>query len=573
MRFYSLRHLIVLAAVCLTLAARVVSGVEPPKKVLVLPFTMNTAQDMTYLQQGLLDMLTSRLVWADKVIVLPKAQARVAFEKVHGKVDESTAQGLGRSLGADYVLFGSVTVLGQNVSLDARMIALKEPRPPLTVFAQSKGMDGVIPKINEFADNINVNIFGRPARTQAARPRPTPEAKGPVPAYRRHPDYLLTGREGPQAISPLSPYIIASKKPGYEEGFWRSPSFPFAMVGLDVGDLDGDGRNELVYASRNAVYAARIENDRLVRIAKYTGHARDRFLSIDVADINGNGAPEIFVSNQSDVEASSVVLELKNGRLKPIVSDSPWYYRIIQSASGSDVILLGQRGGTTKRFFEGVKVMRYSGGRYVPKKSMKLPEGINLFNFAIANLTGTGKESMIVVNESENLVLMSRGGQDLWTGSEDFASTMNYMLDPFTEDRGSGPDSRYRPRLYIPARILTADLNGDGKREIIVPRNKKPSVAGVFQRLRSFTRCSIYSLSYNQMALRENWHSRELPGFIADYSLKDYNSDKRPDLVLALVLKYGRGIKESRSTIIAYRLATPEEIRKAEEERRRQDRR
>ena len=74
-------------------------------------------------------------------------------------------------------------------------------------------------------------------------------------------------------------------------------------------------------------------------------------------------------------------------------------------------------------------------------------------------------------------------------------------------------------------------------------------------------------MSFDELAVRENWHSRKLPGFLVDYQVKDYDNDGKLDLIVAANTKYGEGMVSSRSTIVAYQLASPEEIRKAEQER------
>lgn len=40
------------------------------KRVLVLPFQINAAEDLTFLQKGIQDMLSTRLAYEDKVVVI-----------------------------------------------------------------------------------------------------------------------------------------------------------------------------------------------------------------------------------------------------------------------------------------------------------------------------------------------------------------------------------------------------------------------------------------------------------------------------------------------------------------------
>ncbi len=153
---------------------------EPPKKVAILPFTMHAQQEMDYLRDGIVDMLTTRLYWKDKVTVIEKGVVRKAMADHPGAMDSEYAEQLGKELGADYVLFGSVTVFGESVSLDATILSTARNVEPVTVFTQTKGMASVIPEINGFAQKINGQIFGRPEALAQVRRRPSLSPSGPV---------------------------------------------------------------------------------------------------------------------------------------------------------------------------------------------------------------------------------------------------------------------------------------------------------------------------------------------------------------------------------------------------------
>ena len=545
----------------------IISGLcwAAPKRVLVLPFKMNAAQDTSYLQQGILDMLSSRLEWANRVVVMPKAEARAAFDKFKGNIDKTSALELGRSVGADYVLFGSVTMLGENVSLDANMLDLASLSTPVTVFSQTEGLDGVIPKINEFAQNINAKVFGRgTAAASGDSPRPQTQPVSPLPGHRRHPDYLLTGQEG-RSTSPLNPNFIAAVGAKDQEGsFWRSPSIPQAIVGMDIGDVDADGKNEVVYASATTVYVNRVENGRFQRVALHKVQAGYRLLSVDVEDVDGDGRAEIFVSSQQRFNARSFVFEVRNGKIFTKVKDSPWYYRVVYLTEGRR--LVGQRSGTGEAFYRGPQIMKAAGGGYVPDKPLKLPKGYNLFGVAVAMLSEGGKEHLVAVSEGEHLMLLSRGGQEIWKSKDYFAGTMNYIEYPWGLDRDQDVLEDDRPRrIWLPSRLIITDLDDDGQKEIIVAKNEFAGTR-LMSRLRFFDQGAIYSLRFSQLAIRENWRSRNLPGPLSDYQIKDYDNDGRPDLVTAVVIKQGDGMMDGRSAIVAYQLAGPEEMRRTKEQ-------
>ncbi len=45
---------------------------SPPNRILVLPLSMNSAEDLTFLQRGIADMLSTRLTFEDSVTVLDR---------------------------------------------------------------------------------------------------------------------------------------------------------------------------------------------------------------------------------------------------------------------------------------------------------------------------------------------------------------------------------------------------------------------------------------------------------------------------------------------------------------------
>ena len=133
-----IRKTIFFLAIIPILFATAGSAADAVKKVAIFPFQMNAPGDLSYLREGIMDMLASRLSWAGKVEVIEKQAVKDALAGQQGMLNEAAAREVGTTLGADYVLFGSLTVFGDSVSIDAKMVALKEEKPPVTVYAQTK---------------------------------------------------------------------------------------------------------------------------------------------------------------------------------------------------------------------------------------------------------------------------------------------------------------------------------------------------------------------------------------------------------------------------------------------------
>ena len=155
------------------------SAAAEPKRIALLPFKINAEKDLSYLRDGIFDMLTTRLTKAGQVEVLSRKTVEAAIETVSGDaaVTEDAARKIGANLNADFVLYGSLTVFGDSVSLDAKMIDLSGQKPTLTFFNQSQTMGEVIPRIDSIATEINQKVFG----SQPAVPPPQPPPFMPTP--------------------------------------------------------------------------------------------------------------------------------------------------------------------------------------------------------------------------------------------------------------------------------------------------------------------------------------------------------------------------------------------------------
>ena len=80
-------------------------------------------------------------------------------------------------------------------------------------------------------------------------------------------------------------------------GVWRSTILPFAIIDMAFGDLDGDGKIETVLISKNKINICRFLQDQFEMIKEIPGGRWDNYIGVDVADINGTGLPQIFVTN------------------------------------------------------------------------------------------------------------------------------------------------------------------------------------------------------------------------------------------------------------------------------------
>ena len=514
-----------------------------PKRVVVVPFKINAPENMEYLKNGITDMLTSRISWENKVSVVGKEETLQALADIKAPLNETTAREIGRKLKANYVLFGSLTVFGNSLSIDAKVVDVTGRRSPLTFFNQSKGMDEVVPKINLFAEDINSQLF---QRVSVTRKSPAPSQPQQPDIY-KHPEKLL--QEGGGNIDEDERSLFARKSGRIRaQKVWKSRNFKYLINGLAVGDVNSDGKAETVIITPHSVRIFGYEKGRLFEIETLAVSRRHNYIGVDVADINANGVAEIFITSQTlhKDSLSSFVLEYDGGSYTRIVKGSSWYYRISETPQRGK-ILLGQRNVLGDPYAGGIFELNWENRDYVPQKEIKTPPQTNLMGYMAGDVMNDGDETAVAFSASDRVMVINSAGKEEWKGSERLGGSMLYVSGEITEAE------QIENRRYLPMRILVYKNPASGKSEIIVAKNHE--LTGRKLRLRKFVNGHLESLSWHGLGVESNWRTRKMSGQIRDLFIADFDHDGKNELIAALILKEGSiAFTEKKSTLVAYEL-------------------
>ncbi|WP_028841471.1 hypothetical protein [Thermodesulfobacterium hveragerdense] len=170
------------------------------KKVLILPFEVYAERDLSYIREAIPEMLVSRLFAPNKIEVIDPELVKGVVKEVK-KINKETAQSLGQRFNVDYVIWGSVTVLGEAVSIDAQMLSLTASKKPVQFFQELKGVSEVIPQLTRFAFKAKVYIEGTEEDFYRAEPMYAMSSYGiskehPERGYYYYYPYLFPPRTG-----------------------------------------------------------------------------------------------------------------------------------------------------------------------------------------------------------------------------------------------------------------------------------------------------------------------------------------------------------------------------------------
>jgi outer membrane protein insertion porin family len=148
--------LIVIAGMILPLQIAVA---QPPASVVILPFEIFSEKDLSYLQTEIPSALKKSLEQAGARVLLLDPLSEPEWKKRTADIDE--LKQLGLQTGADYVLWGSLTWIGQQFSLDLKLfepLSEKQPRP---FVAEGQGIENLSPTVDKLARDLRLTIFKR----------------------------------------------------------------------------------------------------------------------------------------------------------------------------------------------------------------------------------------------------------------------------------------------------------------------------------------------------------------------------------------------------------------------------
>ncbi len=560
----------------------------------VLPFSVRSAatDNIDYMQDGIWDILFSRLASDDRIDVISKDVIQEELKdtgKKYLKVND--LYNIGRKLKADYLIGGNIVKIGRNLSIDGKLIDVAAEKQSAAISTQCKDIDEVIPKINDFTETVRAEITKIVQPAKVSMP-PSPLVAGSSKSVQEAPPalsndikeliraevakMLQTSQASTPPSSPASSEIIksplakeAALNPAFltspqaygVKGFWVSEKIPGILRGMDIGDVNNDGLNEMVVIDKHNLSIYQLKDAKLHLLQKNPGGKSDNYLAVDVADINNNGTPEIIVTNVVRDQLRSFVIEFKGGKFGKIAADVPWLLRVIHSSTRKNM-LLGQQLSINGTFYSPIYEMAWNGKQYFPGKKINIPEGFSIYGLTVDRLEPNGKEKIIALDSRDFICLFEDTGKPfeklnelgvskdtLWKSDDIFGGSSTYFEIPSIQVADSAKS------IFINLRILTYDTNKDGKNEVIIAKNLSP-LGSVLRSVSVFTSSEIYDLIWDGLGLSENWKTKKIGAYLADYQIKDINNNGKDELVAALVTSSDT-FTEGQSAIVVYDLFVP----------------
>ncbi len=491
-----------------------------PKKILILPFSFHSGEndDLKFLQNGINRMLYTRLRHTDKTQIIPLNSLATTYS--------DPIKVVGLAAGADYVLKGSITIFGNKISTDALFYSVKDQKELVTFgeFGNTKG--DVLEHINRLAAKINQKVFNV------------------QPALSLNEQKMMAARQTYGYQQKPSFGISKSFK-------FKSKVINFKIQNIAIADVDGDKTNELIFASKNSIKIVSFQNGKQINLGEKQISSFSTIIRIDAGDFNQNGKSEIFltIANDKGLRNQSEVFEWQGpNMLKNISLPKNYFYAIHNNEFGIPV-LTAQKRETGMSYKPGIFIVRFTDNKFsITSETIYSPYKSNILSFSSGNLFNDKQKVYASQSGLDTVIVSDNSGASLWDTPQEFSDGPVYF-----NTKNEHYNSKEHLRHYIPQRINIADLDNDGKTELILVKNKLSSIP-FLKNVRTFKNGKIQIFSSRQDSmLQKVWESTRYPGVITDCIIGDLNNDGKNEIIFAVQMKSNKVLNfaGSKSYIVA----------------------
>jgi hypothetical protein len=482
-------------------------------KILVLPFQViggSEEKELMSFSDHVDKRIRSAVTLLGEDYVIESAQTRDEPFKGHPleTLDEA-AEATARREGADLVVYGFLRKEDVAFKMRGIMKDLRTGRVTVTTDLKVTNIHGLTEVLQVFVNTICRRLHGTPR----------------LPFYKTEP----AGATGPTRTERPAELVALPRNTGH----WRSPDIEGTLAGIDVGDLDGDGKNETVFLERNGVTISRYENGSLRPLTQFS-QSPAAYISAEVEDLDGDGVSELLLCYQTPAGLESAIVSYRERNFKVSATFPHMVLRVIADpADEKSRVLVGQRMDEDDIWTGEMVRFRYGNGIAEPVGKIMLPPGTFLLSYVAGHL-GKAKDLLsVILNQDQRLMVFDRENRLLAQVSDKIYGTDHRI-------RIQSPNKSLT--ITFPGRLLIADTKGDGENELLVVKQTGGE-------------SEIQAMEWDGTQLVKKWNTVPNAGIISDFRIRDLKNEGIRSLVMILV-KPGPlfAFSGPRSTIFAYDL-------------------
>lgn len=328
---------------------------------------------------------------------------------------------------------------------------------------------------------------------------------------------------------------------GERRDFFRIEDLPFRGMHMATGDVTGDGRVEIAVSDGQDIYVYRFTDGILRQLWTHRGGVSDDHLALDIADMDGDGRGEIYVTNFRNGHMASFVVEYDGEGFVNVFGPSILMFRVLEMPDGKKRLLTTTVGANSP-YSGTINEYAWKDGNLEMVGPAGLPDTIkDPYGFVIVDVV---PEQDKLTGEDEEEKAGEPEPEIVWVDDDDYVQVLD--IDDGeriwkSPDRYGGYDTFFEPehKEYI---LPNTDPRGKVKGNLIVREGpggdkyvvltKNLAMLYVTRRFRGYSGAEIHALSWDGKDMAELWSIKPINGYLADISIGEVLEERRDDVII-----------------------------------------
>jgi hypothetical protein len=460
------------------------------------------------------------------------------------RINSDEIQAVDNQADAEIQIEGSYITFGPVFSIDA-LLKTSSGAFIDRVFVQGDTQNDLLPTVSLMAKHLRRAIMKwNPALTDKPVDGSLPVSveKTPLPpekkeTTRKTKTAPIAKTAAKQVPAPVTLPVNAPEVQKPSEPSWSSHRLPETLNGIAVGrTIDKKGVELFITGERYLRYYHKARNMQFLTAVAFP--ADEKIIGVDVADLDRNEVPEVYVTVLKNGQPTSKVYIPEDRELKKIADNIPYMLRSV-TIDGTEKKVFAQKLAADGKFTGDVFELIKSGDNFTAENPMKLPAFGNLYNFnRFAN--AKGERFFIVGHPDGYLLVYTKDRKQLWKSRDKFGGSEALVC----QSAGSDPSSQLNTACsaYLPQRLLVTKAGN-----IFVPRNTGMSTSAA---ARTYAKSNVVRFIWNGSALKEISRTEQSQNYLADFSY----DDQAGELLLLEVEQQTDKQEERGSRVVAKRM-------------------
>jgi outer membrane protein insertion porin family len=128
-------------------------------KLAILPFQINAASELSYLEEDLPSMLADRLKEKGFTVISQEKTMQLLRQEGVEYLDLAVSRDLAVLADAEYAVYGSLNQVEETISMDVRLVEAFGLKEVKALFVSKKGLINILPAIDELANKISDELL------------------------------------------------------------------------------------------------------------------------------------------------------------------------------------------------------------------------------------------------------------------------------------------------------------------------------------------------------------------------------------------------------------------------------